>query len=358
MTIPDVTKLYVTNPKNASSSKNREAKDFESRFSKSSLPEERERVMAVRNALECSELSKVYKTRSGETINALDNFSLAVPEGQIFGFAGPNGAGKSTTIKILVGLLRPTSGRAEIFGHQAGTKEAKRLIGFLPEVTLYHDFLSAGELLAIHADLAGIPKKERESRCHEALKRVGLEERKKSRLKEFSKGMKQRFGIAQAIVGNPKLLILDELTSGLDPGAQTDLLNLLCTLRDQGLTIFFSSHHLREIERICDAVAIIDKGVLKTTGSMTEVLGADNTVKLTIKVLKGNAPDTDEVKWTAKGEGVFTTSTGAEQSLPILNTLEHDRIEVLSLESGRKTLEELFQEITSSPIKTKIDQAS
>ena len=200
-------------------------------------------------AISFQSVSKTYKTRQGE-IPALQDLSFDVPEGSIYGFAGPNGAGKSTALKILVGLITADSGRVDVFGNPGGTKEAKRLIGFLPEVTLYHEFMGAEELLRVHASLAGIASKDRTQKCEEALQKVGLIERRRSRLKEFSKGMKQRFGIAQAIVGEPRLLVLDELTSGLDPKAQASLLELFQELRSQGLTIFFSSHHLREIEKV------------------------------------------------------------------------------------------------------------
>lgn len=214
---------------------------------------------------------KTYRSKNGP-VEAIRGIDLEIPEGQIFGFAGPNGAGKSTTIKILVGLLRPDEGNVEIFGHPSASMMAKKLVGFLPEVTLYHEFMGALELLKIHADIAGIPRSDRDKRCIEALEKVGLADRSKSRLKEFSKGMKQKFGIAQALVGDPKLLVFDELTSGLDPRAQASLLNLLTDLKKQGLTIFFSSHHLREIEKICDSMTIIHEGQLRCAGPMTSIL--------------------------------------------------------------------------------------
>jgi ABC-2 type transport system ATP-binding protein len=159
------------------------------------------------NAVEFRELCKTYQTRR-ETREALKSLTLDIPQGQIFGFAGPNGAGKSTSIKILVGLVRASAGSISIFGHPAGSRAARELLGFLPEVTLYHEFMGAEELLAIHAHLAGLPPKEPKSRIQEVLENVGLWDRRRSRIRDFSKGMKQRFGIAQAILGRPKLLVL------------------------------------------------------------------------------------------------------------------------------------------------------
>lgn len=303
--------------------------------------------MSHPSALDFKNIDKTYVTKSGENICALSNFTLSVSEGQIFGFAGPNGAGKSTAIKILVGLLRPSSGSAELFSHPVGTREAKKLLGFLPEVTLYHEFMNATELLDIHATLAGIPRAHRPKKCLEALERVGLADRRKSRLKEFSKGMKQRFGIAQAIVGDPKLLVLDELTSGLDPQAQASLLDLLKTLKEQGLTIFFSSHHLREIEKICDSVAIIHKGVLRCKGTLREVLGAENQIALKVRFLDSTPILEDAHQWVLNSDGTFSTRLTVEESPTLLAAISGSGHQVVSLESGRRSLEDLFLELTS-----------
>lgn len=226
------------------------------------------------SAIVFKDLKKTYKSRK-RTVEALKGVSLEVEEGLIYGFIGPNGAGKSTTIKILVGLLRPDGGEASIFGHQCGSHDAKRCLGFLPEVANYHEFMTARELLGVHAALAGVPRGEVEQRCAECLDLVGLGERASSRISEFSKGMKQRVGVAQALVGQPRLLILDELTSGLDPMAQLELHKILSDLKQKGITIFFSSHHLSEVERLCDRVAMIHEGTLRKEGTIEEVLAGE-----------------------------------------------------------------------------------
>ena len=296
-------------------------------------------------AVKFESVKKTYKSRQGK-IEALKGLDLVIPEGEIFGFAGPNGAGKSTSIKILVGLIRPDEGSVTIFDHPSGSKAAKSLIGFLPEVTLYHEFMSARELLAIHATLAGIPSKEIASRCEEALEKVGLADRVNYRLKEFSKGMKQRFGIAQAIVGNPKLLVLDELTSGLDPRAQAELLTLLTELKAQGLTIFFSSHHLREIEKICDSVAIIHEGTLRTSGTLDEVLGDDVTVSLKVITTDGQEPKGDLAQWRRDSDGGFLTIIKKSETLALIQSLEGQVERIHNLETRRQSLEELFHRMT------------
>lgn len=228
-------------------------------------------------ALEVRDLRKTYKTVGG-TQEALRGLDLTVRRGQVYGYVGPNGAGKSTSIKILLGLVRPDSGKALVMGYPAGSVEARRLLGFLPEVAVYHEFMGAEELLVIHAALAGVPARERQARCQKALEMVGLAARKKSRIREFSKGMKQRFGIAQALVADPPLLILDELTSGLDPIAQRELKDLILTLKERGITIFFSSHMMSEVETVCDSIGIIHKGKLRAEGTLQELLRLENLV--------------------------------------------------------------------------------
>lgn len=288
-------------------------------------------------------LSKTYRTRSGP-INALDSVSFEIPEGHIFGFAGPNGAGKSTAIKILVGLTRASSGRAEVFNHPCGSLEARKLIGFLPEVTLYYEFMGAEELLLIHAKLAKIPKAQRTERCEKALKMVGLWERRKSRLAEFSKGMKQRFGIAQALVGDPKLLVLDELTSGLDPHAQASLLGLLETLKAEGLTIFFSSHHLAEIEKIADSAAIIHKGRLRSCGTIEELLGDDYQVRVKLRSASPLPPEIPG-DWKSQGD-THVTSLDRASAKVVLGAVEEGVATLVSYDNRRQTLEELFEQQT------------
>lgn len=295
------------------------------------------------NAVSFQELSKTYRTRR-ETREALCALTLDIPQGQIYGFAGPNGAGKSTSIKILVGLVKATSGSVTIFNHPAGSLQARALIGFLPEVTLYHEFMGAQELLGVHAQLAGLPNSEHKSRIAEVLEIVGLEDRARSRISDFSKGMKQRFGIAQAILARPKLLVLDELTSGLDPHAQANLLSLLGRLKEQGLTIFFSSHHLLEIEKVCDSVAILHRGTLRAHGSLDELLGDGRRCTLTIRPENEAALDT--TLWRSQGDGSWSCSVPKSDTPKILEQLRNQDAEILELRTERQSLEALFHRLT------------
>ena len=203
------------------------------------------------HALEFQQLRKTFRTLRGP-VEALRGLDLQVRAGEIFGYIGVNGAGKSTSIKVLLGLIRATSGTARVFGLAAGSLAARKKIGYLPEVANYHEFMSAAELLRVHARLAGVPRALQAERCQDALEVVGLSHRQHSRISEYSKGMKQRVGIAQALVSDPPLLILDELTSGLDPFAQRDLRDILLRLKERKITVFFSSHHMSEVEAICE----------------------------------------------------------------------------------------------------------
>lgn len=229
-------------------------------------------------AISAGSVYKSYKFKN-KTIKALENLNLEVNEGDIFGFIGPNGAGKTTAIKIFTGLLFKDSGDVLIFGKNAGTLAAKKHIGFLPEISYYYKFSEGADLLSFYASLQGLTGSALKKRVNEVLDIVGLAEFKNLKLKDYSKGMLQKFGIAQAIVGDPKLLILDELTSGLDPIAQHEVMDILRNLKNTGKTIFFSSHRLSEVESICDKVGILHKGKLVKFGKIDEIFSKTESLE-------------------------------------------------------------------------------
>ncbi len=202
---------------------------------------------------------------------AVDHLNLEVEEGLIFGFLGPNGAGKTTTIKMLLGLIFPTEGRAELLGRPVGDMSVHQEISYLPESPYFYDFLSGAELLNTYAKLFGINAEERGRRITRLLRLVGLPDERKP-LREYSKGMLQRVGIAQALINEPKLLFFDEPTSGLDPIAHIDIRDIIQNLRKEGKTVFTSSHQLSDVERICDRVAIIHRGKLMKIGDVDDLL--------------------------------------------------------------------------------------
>jgi ABC-2 type transport system ATP-binding protein len=203
---------------------------------------------------------------------ALDRLTLQVDTGEVFGFLGPNGAGKTTTLKLLMRLVFPTSGRAEILGRPLDDLGMKRRIGYLPENPYFYDYLTAEELMTYFAALFGYRGRERRIRTARLLDEVGIGAERRLPLRKFSKGMLQRVGIAQALINDPELVILDEPMSGLDPLGRRDVRALILRLRDRGCTVFFSSHVLSDAEAMCSRVAILANGRLVTTGRLSEML--------------------------------------------------------------------------------------
>ncbi|MGC2695416.1 MAG: ABC transporter ATP-binding protein [Candidatus Angelobacter sp.] len=225
------------------------------------------------HAIEIKELTKAYAVGfwKKQLRPALQALSLAVERGETFGFLGPNGAGKTTTLKLLMGIIFPTSGSATILGRNFLDPEIKKKIGFLPEQPYFYDYLSAPELLAYYAQLSGMPRADREQRIGPVLQRVGLSDVGDKQLRKFSKGMLQRVGIAQAIIHDPEVIFLDEPMSGLDPLGRHEVRELIQSLKDEGKTIFFSTHILSDAEALCDRVAVIHKGELRGIGVVNDL---------------------------------------------------------------------------------------
>ncbi len=236
-----------------------------------------------------------YRSRElgSQTKLAVKNLSLAVHTGEVFGFLGPNGAGKTSTMNVLLGFVPPTSGTADIFGVNVQQTIARQRLGYLPELTYYYKFLTAEELLRFYARIFGIEKSERERRIDAVLKLVELEHARKRLIKTYSKGMQQRVGLAQALINNPDLLILDEPTSGLDPLGRMKVRDIIKRLKNEGKTVFFSSHELGEVETVCDRVAIMHQGELKVLGRVDDLAHEHqcNLEQLFLKIV-GYQPET------------------------------------------------------------------
>lgn len=233
---------------------------------------------SLMNVINTSHLTKMYKSWRGSTTLAVNNLSLEIKEGEIFGFLGPNGAGKTTTIKMFLGLVFPTSGEFIIFGEKLSVK-TKRKIGYLPEDPVFPSYFTGEEALHYYADLYGIQKEQKSTKIAQLLNLVLLDDQKNKKVNEFSKGMKQRLGIAQALLPDPELVILDEPTSGLDPQGRKDVRDLLLDLKSQGVTIFLNSHILSEVEKTCDRVGILKDGTLLSLGTIQE-LTAGNLIEI------------------------------------------------------------------------------
>lgn len=220
-------------------------------------------------------LTKHYDGKAG-----CSDVSLQVPPGIVYGFIGPNGAGKSTFVRTLLGLIHPTSGRAEILGHPLKEVKARAKVGYLPELFRYPDWLTGVQLLELHADLAGVPSAERRLRIQNLVERVGLSGREQEKIRRYSKGMQQRIGLACALISDPELIFLDEPTSALDPIGRRDVRDLILALRKEGKTVFLNSHLLAEVENVCDQVAIINQGKVVAQGDWRTLCDFKSEIKL------------------------------------------------------------------------------
>src|SRR5262245_52877472 len=278
---------------------------------------------------------------------ALDSLSLTVSKGEVFGFLGPNGAGKTTTLKLLLQLIYPTSGHAEILGSPVGDVAVRRRIGYLPENPYFYDNLTAEELLVYFARVFGCSRRDGRARAARLLDEVGIGEERRFQLRKFSKGMVQRVGIAQALINEPEVVFLDEPMSGLDPLGRREVRELILRLRDRGCTVFFSSHVLSDAEALCSRVAILAKGRLVASGPLEaltafEVRGWELVVSgLGNDVLMRFRPSLSAV--TPLGGGRFALelplTTAPERLLPeLVATGAH----IVSLNPLRGTLEDFF----------------
>jgi len=229
--------------------------------------------------LETRDLRVEYRAQNGGRGKklAVKDLNLRVFPGEVFGFLGPNGAGKTTTMNVLLGFVNATSGAAFLFGVNVREPIARRRIGYLPELTYYYKFLSAEELLRFYARVFGIPRAQADERIDRLLKLVELDSARKRPIKTYSKGMQQRVGLAQALINDPDLLILDEPTSGLDPLGRMRVREIIQRLKNEGKTVFFSSHELGEVETVCDRVAIINQGELQVEGRVADLIEKHET---------------------------------------------------------------------------------
>lgn len=298
-------------------------------------------------AIVTTNLTKIYEgALRGQDVHALQDLSMEVMEGEIFGYLGPNGSGKTTTIKMLLGLIFPTQGKIEIFGSRAISSAAvKKNIGYLPEGAYYPDFLRGEEILSYYGKLYGLRGADLKRRVDYTLDLVGMQHARKRLLRGYSKGMRQRIGLAQALISDPKLMILDEPTTGLDPIARKEIRDILLRLRDEGKTLLISSHELLEVELISNRVGIIYNGVLQTIGSLDDLL-----VKHEMTV------DVDGVNDSMIGElqsnGIILEDrTGSRAKLRInlsaslydvLDLCKSKSLQVNNVAPRRETLEELF----------------
>ncbi len=286
---------------------------------------------------------------------ALEKLDLQVREGEIYGLLGPNGAGKSTTIKILMGILFPSSGRAKILGKDLGNKAVKAKVGFLPENPYFYDYLKGAEFLDYYGQLYGMSKADRRKRIGELFDLVGLPPHAPNlHLKGYSKGMLQRIGLAQSLLNDPKVVVLDEPQSGLDPMGRKEIRDIILSLREQGRTVFFSSHILSDAELICDRVAILNRGRLVAEGDMAKLLGT-KVKEYEVVMRKVPAALVDRVRGNARKvleseEGTLVILGSESDADALIREGMAAGAQLVSLTPRRETLEEYFiREVSRKP---------
>ena len=294
--------------------------------------------------LEFEGLTKEYRSfASRRCLRALDNFTLTVEAGEIFGFLGPNGAGKSTAIHLAMGFMRPTRGTGRILGLPFGRAAARRRVGFLAEnVALYHR--RAERLVSFYGALNGMGGKPLDKRAREVLEAVGLQDHFRRNVSKFSRGMLQRAGVAQALINDPELLVLDEPTSALDPLARVMVRELLLKSQAEGKTIFLSSHLLSEVELVCDRVAVLHRGRLVRLGRTEELLQSGEQSEV---VVRGVTPQSFAGAVARDGAVSFCVPAGTQRA--VLERVWGLGGEVVSVNPVRRSLEEIFLEVTTGP---------
>jgi ABC-2 type transport system ATP-binding protein len=311
-------------------------------------------------ALSVSSLSKTYHTGllRQSSVQALDEVSLTVNEGAIFGLLGPNGAGKTTLVKILLGLVHPTSGTAHLFDRPAGDASARECIGFVPENHRFPGFFTAVQTLHAYGRLADVPRQERRERIPTLLDRLDLGERGDSKVSTFSKGMLQRLGLAQALLSDPDLLFLDEPTGGVDPVGRRAIRDIVLELRDEGKTIFLNSHLLSEVEKVCTQIAILRDGSLVRKGSVDELTAVERVYDLVATPVPdallndpdtalqpapdGSPPEPDLAQYRVHADDRRTLNE-------VLDRLRGAEVKVESITPLRQSLEDYFIDVVDTP---------
>ena len=293
-------------------------------------------------------LTKEYRVGFGRrSVMALDHLDLEIEDGEVFGFLGHNGAGKTTTIKLLMGLVYPTAGEAWILDRSIRDVDVKQYIGFLPESPYFYEYLTAEEFLVFYGQLFGIGGLKLAKKIDELLELVSMTDARHRPLRKFSKGMLQRIGIAQALINDPRLVILDEPMSGLDPIGRRDVRDIILRLKHQGKTIFFSSHILPDVEMICDRIGIMVKGRLKAVGTVQELTGASSvtSVELVVEGLSESAlvkVGNLVVTLIRRGNQVLIKLDDEGKVHVLLDLILKQQGRVISLIPHKRSLEDLF----------------
>ena len=302
------------------------------------------------SAIGIRDARKVYRAHPRSAgRDAVAGVSLSVAPGTIHGLLGPNGAGKTTTLKMLLGLVRPSGGTFEILGEDSTRPAGRRDVGFLPEQPYFPQHLTAGQALRLYARLSGVPGGEIPLRTATLLERVGLTGRERTTLDSFSRGMLQRLGIAQALINEPKVVVLDEPASGLDPVGQRDVRNLMLSLRETGVTVLLSSHQLSEVETVCDDVTILNAGRVAAEGDIDDLLNVEGHTSVRARSLGSELPLSvaalaDDV---AASGGMWVFSVKDESVRAVVDGIDDAGGTLVSLTPKRDSLEDYFSRLIS-----------
>ncbi|MDH4187318.1 MAG: ABC transporter ATP-binding protein [Nitrospira sp.] len=309
------------------------------------------------DAIVIEKLRKTYKPvwPWERPVTVLSDVSLSVAEGEIFGFLGPNGAGKTTTMKVLLGLLRATSGRIEILGSPVENIAVHSRIGYLPESPYFYDYLSAEEFLRFYGKLAGLDREIVHTRIPQLLERVSLTDARHLQLRKFSKGMLQRIGLAQALIHDPELVILDEPMSGLDPIGRKEVRDIILSLRDHGKTVFFSTHIISDVEMICDRVGILSKGRMQALGRIEDLVSAHAAQSVEVVcegVVGDDLPGLTQLatRVLQRGNRCLIILPGQGHVEQVLAMLRQAGGKLVSVIPHKGSLEELFLEQTNRKV--------
>jgi ABC-2 type transport system ATP-binding protein len=300
-------------------------------------------------AIDLQRVEKIYRGK----VHALRGIELRVHHGEIFGLLGPNGAGKSTLVKIMMTVVRPTKIQGTLLGNAVGHKATLARVGYLPEHHRLPQYLTGRQVLHFYAALANVDAQSRKRRAEELLKTVGMSDWADKKVSSYSKGMLQRIGLAQALMNDPELVVLDEPTDGVDPVGRREIRDVLLALRGQGKTVFLNSHLLSELEMVCDRVAILVQGVVATQGALDELTRESRRYEL---VIEGSAPSWVGQEQSLRAEAVPNGQTRlvlrtaeADHVQPLIDRLRHEQRVIHSVKPVRETLEDLFMRAVTDP---------
>ncbi|MGP1272904.1 MAG: ABC transporter ATP-binding protein [Phycisphaerales bacterium] len=303
-------------------------------------------------AIDLAHVAKTYRTLLGKKTPALRGIEMRVHRGEVFGLLGPNGAGKSTLVKILMTVIRPSACSGSMLGGRIGHKPTLARVGYLPEHHSFPGYLTGAQIIDFFGAMAGVERRDRRRRSGELLELVGMAEWSKRKLRSYSKGMRQRIGIAQSLINDPELILLDEPTDGVDPVGRRDIRDVIQRLKEQNKTVFINSHLLSELEMVCDRVAILVKGVVAQQGSLDELTIGQRRYEIDLAGADDDAIGRVIEKTPGverRGSGLRIPTTDADEVQPVIDRLRAAGLTIAAVRPVRPSLEDLFMQAVTDP---------